>query len=200
MNSKRLYYLLTGALVILGCAFIGVGYGANLLLSAQAAKLSKLKADSQNIDALQTTLNQNKKDIAKYGNLNKIALTVVPQDKDQAEAVQEIVNLAAQNGIAHLSSITFPPSTLGRPVAGVIGGSSLTQVLPVKGISGVYDLQIKVAQDASTPVYYNQLVSFIKSLEQNRRTAQVSSIDIQPNQTAPSKVAFTLTIDEFIKP
>lgn len=201
MNSKRLYFLFIGVLVLLGCAFVGVGYGANQLLTAQATKLSKLKAQSQTNDTLQSVLNQNKKDIAKYASLNKIAQTIVPQDKDQAEAVREIVNLAAQSGIGRLSSITFPASTLGTPTPGVLGtGTKLTQVLPVPGISGVYDLPIKVSQDASSPVYYSQLVAFIKRLEQNRRTAQVTSINIQPNQAAPNKVAFTLTIDEFIKP
>lgn len=202
MSSKQLYYVFIAALVLLGFGFVGVGYGANKLLSAQATKLSKLKADSQTIDDQQTTLNKNKKDIAKYSGLNKIALTIVPQDKDQAEAVREIVNLASQSGISQLSSITFPASTLGTALGGIAAGSSSkpTQVMPVKEIAGVYDLPINVSQDASTPVTYSQLISFIKKLEQNRRTAQVSSINIQPAADHPNLVSFTLTIDEFIKP
>lgn len=201
MKTKQLYYVFIATLVILGLGFIGVGYGANSLLTSQANKLSIAKADSQAVDTLQTTLNKNKKDIAKYSDLNTIAKTIVPQDKDQAEAVREIVSLAGQSGISHLSSLTFPASTLGSLGPGVAGGSSkLTQVLPVKGITGVYDLPISVSQDSSSPVTYNQLLTFIRKLEQNRRTAQVSSINIQPAADHPNLVAFTLTIDEFIKP
>ncbi len=200
MSSKQLYYVFIAVLVLLGLGFVGVGYGANKLLSTQATKLSKLKADSQIIDNQQITLNKNKKDIAKYSGLNKIALTIVPQDKDQAEAVREIVNLASQSGISQLSSITFPASTLGTALGGAGSSTKPTQVMPVKDIAGVYDLPINVSQDASTPVTYSQLISFIKKLEQNRRTAQVSSISIQPALDHPNLVAFTLTIDEFIKP
>lgn len=201
MKSKQIYYLLLAVLVVLGACFFAVGYGANKLLVAQAAQLSRLKAESQIVDITQTSLNKNKKDIAKYSSLNKIAQTIVPQDKDQAVAVREIVNLASQSGINRLSSITFPASTLGTVIGGVVGGTSkLTQVVPVKGILGVYDLPISVSQDSSSSVSYNQLITFIQKLEQNRRTAQVSSISIEPAADHPNQVAFTLTIDEFIKP
>jgi hypothetical protein len=201
MKSKQIFYLLLAVLVVLGACFFAVGYGANKLLVAQAAQLSKLKADSQIVDITQASLNKNKKDIAKYSSLNKIAQTIVPQDKDQAVAVREIVNLASQSGINRLSSITFPASSLGTLMGGVVGGpSKLTQVVPVKGISGVYDLPISVSQDSSSTVSYSQLITFIQKLEQNRRTAQVSSISIEPAADHPNQVAFTLTIDEFIKP
>jgi hypothetical protein len=201
MKSKQIFYLLLAVLVVLGACFFAVGYGANKLLVAQAAQLSKLKADSQIVDITQASLNKNKKDIAKYSSLNKIAQTIVPQDKDQAVAVREIVNLASQSGINRLSSITFPASSLGTLMGGVVGGTSkLTQVVPVKGISGVYDLPISVSQDSSSTVSYSQLITFIQKLEQNRRTAQVSSISIEPAADHPNQVAFTLTIDEFIKP
>jgi len=78
----------------------------------------------------------------------------VPQDKNQAEAVREIVNLAAANGVT-LASITFPTSSLGTTVAGPwyycrltpapaattpVASSSqnanLTQLTPVKDIPG----------------------------------------------------------------
>jgi hypothetical protein len=201
MKAKQLYYVLIAGLVLVGLGFFGVAYGANSLMSSQATKLSKARADSAVLDTMQTTLAKNKQDIAKYSELNKIAETVVPQDKDQAEAVREIVNLASQSGISKLSSITFPSSTLGAIGPGVkTSNGNLTQLIPVKGLTGVYDLQITVSQTSGNEVPYNQLTTFLSKLEQNRRTAQVNSLTVQPKAENPNLVAFTLIIDEYIKP
>lgn len=196
MNSKRLYFLMLTSLILLVLVTAGVAYGANTLLASQSKKLADAKATSQSLANQETQLKKNKADILKYGELNKIAQSIVPQDKDQAEAIREITNLAGQSGIGQLSSITFPASTLGTTAA----GNKITQVTPVKGIPGVYDLQITITQDSSRKVSYNTFITFLSKLEQNRRTAQVSSITVQPDSSDPSQVAFTLVLDEFIKP
>lgn len=201
MKAKQLYIILVVSLCLLFAGFLGIGYAANSLLSSQAHKLSKLRADSEVLVGEQTGLVKSKHDIEKYSQLNQIAQAVVPQDKDQAEAVREIVNLASDSGIAKLSSITFPSSTLGSGSTGVKSTSpTLTQLQPVKGMGGVYQLQITVTQDASARVPYDQFITFLQKLEQNRRTAQVTGITIQPDPAHPSQVAFTLIINEYIKP
>jgi len=200
MNAKRLYYTLVAVIALLCVGFVGVGYETNKVLGAQADKLSKLKGDSAALETAQITLTKNKADVVKYSELNTIAQTIVPQDKDQAEAVREIVNLASASGIPKLSSITFPTSTLGTLTPGIANNPNLTQLTPVPGIVGVYELPITIAQDSSARVSYNQFIAFLTKLEQNRRTAQVGTISIQPDTTNPSQVAFTLVINEFIKP
>jgi hypothetical protein len=200
VKSKQLFFGLSALFALLIIGLFGVAYGADKMLSTQAAKLSKLRADSDVLDTLQTTIAKNKQDIAKYGELNTIAESVVPQDKDQAEAVREIVNLAAQSGISKLTSVTFPASTLGTTTSGTGSKTSLTQLTPVTGMTGVYELPITIAQAASSHVTYDNLTTFLSKLEQNRRTAQVSSITVQPDPSNPNLVAFTLIINEFIKP
>lgn len=200
MKAKQLYFVLIAALVLLLVGFAGVAYGADKLLGSQARKLSKLRADSAVLDTQQIALTKNKQDVAKYSGLNTIAESVVPQDKDQAEAVREIVKLAAESGIGKLSSISFPTSTLGTAASGAKTNPNLTQLKPVKGISGVYDLQITVTQSTADEVSYSQFITFLSKLEQNRRTAQVGSISIQPDLKNSSRIAFTLVINEFIKP
>ncbi len=199
MNSKKLYYGLVALLIILGAGLFIGAYEANGLLEHKSNTLAKLKASDQTTIAEKIQLAKNKQDIAKYSSLNTIAKSVVPQDKDQAEAVREIVALAGQSGINQLSSISFPPSTLGGTTT-VKAGNGLTQVTPVKGIAGVYNLQITITQTPSNPVPYSSFIGFLTKLEQNRRTAQVESINVQPDQTNPNLVAFTLIINEFIKP
>jgi hypothetical protein len=200
MKAKQLYYILTATFVVLLLSLFGLAYGTNKLLGDQAAKLSTLRADSNVLDNLQTSLTKNKRDIAKYGDLNAIAESIVPQDKDQAEAVREIVSLAEQSGIGKLSSITFPASTLGTLTPGLNTNPNLTQLTPVPGMPGVYQLQITVSQDQTSRVSYDQFTKFLSKLEQNRRTAQVSSVTVAPDASHPGQVSFTLVINEFIKP
>lgn len=205
MNSKRVYFLMAGLLVLLGLALLGGAYGANALLQQRAKKLTDLKLQEQEIGQQQLSLAKAKQDIQQYASLEKIAQSIVPQDKDQAEAVRELVNIAGQNGV-RLSNISFPSSTLGSGSAAGSGGSSspassspLTQVTPVSGISGVYQLQISVQQDSTQPITYAQFIGFLTALENNRRTAQVSSISILPTSDR-SHLTFTLTLNEYIKP
>lgn len=198
MNSKKLHIVLVCCLVLLGIGIFAGAYEANTLLVKKSHDLADLKTTDQATAQQKTKLIKDKKDIAKYSELNTIAKTVVPQDKDQAEAVREIVKLASESGIPKLSSIAFPPSTLGG--AKVKTSTGLTQVTPVKGIPGVYDLQITVTQANTDLVPYSSFTKFLSKLEQNRRTAQVTNISVQPNPKDPNQVAFTLVIDEFIKP
>ncbi len=200
MTAKQTYYLLWSVLVLLFAALFGIAYGADKLMGSQAVELSKLRADSALLDTQQVSLTKNKRDVTKYSELNKIAQTVVPQDKDQAAAVREIVNLAAQSGIGKLTSITFPSSTLGTSALGPRSTSNLTQLTPLKDIQGVYLLQITISQSDNDRVLYGQFINFLTKLEQNRRTAQVSGITVQPSVDNPNLVAFTLVINEYIKP
>lgn len=202
IKARQLYYILIGTIVLLCLGLFGVAYSTDTILGAQATKLSALKAESDALQTQESTLVKNKKDLEKYKDLNAIAQTIVPQDKDQAQAVREIVNIAAQSGISKLSSITFPSSALGSATRSPGAGSNpnLTQLTPVKGLTGVYELQITIVQDSSNRVPYSKFTTFLEKLEQNRRTAQVNAITVQPDTQNPDSVAFTLVVNEYIKP
>ena len=200
MTPKRLFYLLLITVSLLFIATISTGYVANSVLSQQAEKLRQLKAESEATQELQSLLQKNKSDNKRYSDLNEIAKAVVPQDKDQALTVREIVKIANDSGITNLTSINFPASTLGGTASGGSQAGGLSQVIPVKGISGVYLLPITVTVDSSNPVSYSQFTTFLQRLEQNRRTAQVSEITITPDPKNPSTIAFVITLNEYIKP
>ncbi|MEO6513639.1 MAG: hypothetical protein ABIR37_03040 [Candidatus Saccharimonadales bacterium] len=209
MSSKKLYFVLLGLILLLGIGTIAGAYETDQLLQQRSNLLVEQKAASVASENQQTQLAKNKKDITKYKDLNTIAKTIVPQDKDQAQAVLEIVRLAQQSNIPRLSSVTFPTSTLGaKPLTGATAtttpvptaNNKLTQLIPVKGITGVYDLQITIQQSENAAVPYSTFIAFLQNLEQNRRTAQVSNISVTPSSKNPNLVAFTLIIDEYIKP
>ena len=218
MNSKRVYYLMIGLILLLCAGLLAGAYGTTTLLASQAASLTKLKAKSSALTKEQQGLVIAKAQVAQYSELNAIVSSIVPQDKVQAEAVREIVSIADQNGVS-LGSITFPASTLGvstAPTGGTTatpGAAStkpfsssgsktngLSQLQPVKNIPGVYDLQITVQGDPNKSVPYSQFINFLGKLEHNRRTAQVSIITLVPDPKNAKNLTFSLTLDEYIKP
>lgn len=217
MTAKQVHLVLVGTITLLCLGLVGGAYGANKLLSAEATKLVALKAESQALGQEQISLKKAKKDVQKYAELDKIAKAVVPEDKNQAEAVREIVNIAEANNIS-LASITFPASTLGNGAkstssSGVAAApapsasnspnskaNALSQLLPVKSIAGIYQLQISVTSDPNQPVRYEKFIDFLAALEHNRRTAQVANISLTPNAKDGDFLSFALTLNEYIKP
>lgn len=220
MTPKKINIILVASIVLLLIGFIGGAYLINSTLQKQADHLTKSKAKFMAQEEEKVVLKRAKSDIKKYAYLNNIAQTIVPEDKDQAQTVREIVNLAAKNGI-DISSITFPASTLGKVGNGTAAAPSsqsaatlinpkasdkptktdmLSQLVPVKSVPGVYQLTINVQNNPNRAPKYPQLIQFLKDLETNRRTALISSINLSPKKNDPNSVSFELTLNEYIKP
>lgn len=210
MTSKKAFYLMSGLIVLV---IIGVGvtvvYG-NRILEKQANELMNLKTENHVLENQQTELLKAKNDIARYSNLEEVTQSIVPQDKDQARAVREIVSLANNAGI-NIKSITFPASSLGTtpPATKPSEGQStpanpaappLSQAKPVQGVNGVFSLELVILP--SGRVNYYQFIDFLSQLEKNRRTAQVTSIKIDPvsNNSNNPTIDFSLTLNIFVKP
>lgn len=214
MNSKKIHFGLIGIIGLLLFGLLLGTYEINSLLTKQADDLTSIKANSLAHDKQKIAFVKAKRDVEAYTDLEKISKTIVPEDKSQAEAVREIVNLATKNGIS-LASISFPASDLGTGVVAKPGATapstapekktkSLSQLIQVKNISGVYQLTINVNGDPNKPVDYNKLIGFLSDLEHNRRTAQVSAISLTPDANSSTadltKLTFSLTLNEYIKP
>jgi hypothetical protein len=229
MTSKRLHLVLIIVLILLFAGLLGGVYGVNKLLASESRQLVAAKAKSRALDQEQISLNKAKQDVKKYRNLNQIAQAVVPQDKNQAEAVREIVNIAAENGVT-LAAINFPASTHGNQSSGAAapaGGAAssggagasaspsapsagaaaannkaaaLSQLTALKTIPGVYQLPITINNDATHPVRYGNFIGFLGALEHNRRTSQVQTITITPAANDRGSLTFSLTLSEYIKP
>lgn len=216
MTSKRLHIIFVAIIVLMFASLLGGAYAINSVLTKKGQQLTNLKAQTKALEQEQIGLKKAKKQIAQYAELQKITKAIVPQDKSQAEAVRELVNIAAKNGIT-LASIAFPSSTLGTgtsvkpgtPTSAAPAPSAssqntttnnLSQLQPVPNIPGVYLLEINVQNDEKRPIAYRQFINFLDDLEHNRRTAQVSGIAIQPDKKNTSLLTFTLTLNEYIKP
>ena len=204
LNSLLVHRLLLALVALLVLGALGGSYEIIGQLGNKSDTLTGLKAKHQALEQEQAYLIAAKKEIKQYSGLKQIAETIVPQDKDQAQTVREIVTLAQANNIT-LTGITFPSSTLGntavagRPGAAATNTISLSQLTAVKGIPGVYVLPIQVVNSQQqNAVSYSSFYSFLTSLEQNRRTSLITGLNIQP--ISNGQINFSLTINEYIKP
>lgn len=214
MTARRTYILLVGA-IILSCFGVLIGaFYLNKTLVAKSEQLTKLKAKSIALERERTNLKNASKDLDTYTELQQITQSIVPEDKSQAQAVREIVNIANVHGVK-LASITFPASSLGATASSASSNTTsasasssatslkkarLSQLTPVKNISGVYVLPITIQSDKNQPVRYEKFLSFLGALEKNRRTAQVSSITLDPSKDNRDYLGFTLTLNNYIRP
>lgn len=195
MSPKRMYLAMLVATALLGAGVLcSVALSTNTL-KHQATGLLEAKLQNRVLDEQQTSLVTAKKAIQTYTDLNIIARSVVPQDKDQAKTVRNLSDIAKDLGI-RLSAISFPPSSLGQSSK---TAKKETQVTPVSGLKGAFEMQITVQSDSNTPITYDKFLSFLERLENNRRTAQVSNITILPS-TDGSRLTFNLVLSTYIKP
>lgn len=213
MNSKKVFFIMAGSLGLISLLAVGILVLGNNILKKDSAELIELKLESRLLEEQQTALIQANKAIEEYAELEMIAQAIVPQDKDQARAVREIVK-SAQGANVVLQSISFPSSTLGQEQPKVAAPApdgatpspaapktpTITQVKPVEGIPGVFSLEIAIQSDAASPAPYFNFLDFLARLEQNRRTAQVSTINIQPDGADSNLLTFSLIVNVYIKP
>lgn len=211
MNSKNLRLVMLAALAVSVMVFFGIIALGMSALNHESQNMVNLKAQGEALNNQLLNLEQTKKDVEKYSYFKEVAQTVIPKDKDQAKAVLDIFQFAQDAGI-RIQSITFPTSNLGGSAASQDATKSssvsaaITQAKPVTGIPGLYSLPLTITpQTANTlppslTVTYPKILKFLKSIENNRRTAQITSIVIQPPTSVGKSLSFTLTINIFIKP
>ncbi len=205
MTTKRIYWVMIGVNVVLAFGILGCVVLGDKMLKKQSDVIISKKLENAVLENEQTALKQAKADLEKYTELKQIAKQIVPQEKDQALTTREIITLAESAGIK-IGSIGFPSSNLGsaakKPADGAAANatSAISQAKPVTGIKDLLELQIIVTSDTARPSTYNQLITFLSKLENNRRTAQVSQISIQPDAKNTSSLNFSLTLTLYIKP
>jgi hypothetical protein len=196
MNKpKVVYFVMLGLNILLGLLILGVVFMGEAILKTHSDVLVSKKLENTLLEQEQTALRQARNDLNEYAQLKNIAKQVVPQEKDQAKTVREIIALANKAGV-DIGSITFPASNLGDDK----NKATISQAEAVPGTNGLYSIDITVISDAQNQNSYPQLIQFLKNLENNRRTAQVSEISIQPDPRYLTRINFSLTLKVFIKP
>jgi type II secretory pathway pseudopilin PulG len=217
LDNKRLRFVLLGLVGVAIVLFIIILIGGLSLLSAKSNQVVNQKLESEKLEAQLSSLGVAKYEVDKYSYFTDVAKTVIPNDKDQAQAVLDIFKMADESGIS-IQNVTFPDSNLGAPGSTSSGGTSasgasaktaLSQAKAVDGIPGLYSVELTITPESSPElpvskqITYGKLIDFLQKLENNRRTAQITSVIVQPqgNEDGPSPyINFTLKVNIFIKP
>jgi len=213
LDSRKLRLILLGSLGLSVIAFLVIMLSGLSALGTKSSKMVELKAQSETADAQLSSLETSKKEVEKYSYFKTIAESVIPSDKNQAATVVEIFKIANASGIS-IKSITFPTSNLGLRTAvtssqdatsSSAAQSAITQAKPVSGIPGLYSLELTITPESGTEVppskqvTYPKMLDFLRRIENNRHTAQITQVNIQPAGEGQS-LTFTLQINIFIKP
>lgn len=203
MSSKQAFFGLIAltVLAVAATAFV-VSRGASMLAQKGDA-LVELKLQNEVLDKRRDMLIQANQDIKNYAELEAIAKSIVPQEKDQARTVREITTIASESGIS-LASIQFPSSALGEVQRRTSRNApprnpAASQLNPVEGIKDLYAMEITIQSASSRPVTYSQLLNFLERLEQNRRTAHVINLSINPSSDDRNFVTFSVVLNVYIK-
>lgn len=202
MNSKKVFFLLVAVCVLLIGAAGFATYTGAAFLKSKGTTILEYKLQNAVLEDKELAIIQAKKDIETYAELEKVAKSIVPQEKDQARTVREIDAIATDAGVP-LTSIEFPESALGTvkntSKKAIIPNTS--QLTEVPGMKGLYAMDITVAANEITmPVEYSKVLNMLGGLERNRRTAYITALTITPNKDNRNLVNFTLTIKVYIKP
>lgn len=210
MNAKRHRLLLLGALGLSAVVFIGLCLLGTSMLEAKSQTMVDLKLQNKVADNQLANLEIAKSEVQQYAYFKEVAKTVIPGEKDQAATVLEILQIANGAGIS-IQSITFPSSNLGSSSAAAQSDAStaspqnvISQSKAVSGIPGLYSIELTITPETgpqvppAQQVTYSKMLSFLKGIENNRHTAQVTQVNIQP--LTGEAVNFTLKINIFIKP
>lgn len=216
MNSKKMYFIMIGLLVLVIGALLATVVMGDRFLKKQSDKLFAARLDQMSLNEQQTALTKAKRDLEKYSGLLNVAKGIVPQDKNQAQAVREIVQFANESGVG-IESISYDDSSLGQSSSTATTGASgsqpaatttpatqsspVTQAKPVSGMPGVYSVPIEIVSTKESTQFSN-FVTFLSKLENNRRTAQVKKISITTGATTSGKeyINFSLTVNNYVKP
>lgn len=205
ITSKKLFYILLAGVLLVGIGTGAIVYYGSTILRNKGDELSKLKVTEEVLANRQVSLQQAKLDIDKYENLEQIAKAIVPHEKNQAQTILEITAIANKTGIP-LPEISFGQSDLGvtdkKPAASKlpVNKSGTTQVIPIPGTNGLYAMDISIRSDTARPVTYEQFLNFLDELSKNRRTAHITSLSIQPDDTNRELITFSAKLNVYIKP
>src|SRR3990167_3698516 len=221
LNTKRFRFVLQVLLGLSVGLFVLLVFLGLSVLSAKSTEVVDLKLKNRTTEAQLSALKIAKAEVKAYAYFKDIAKKVIPGDKDQDQAVVEIFELANEAGIK-VAEINFPASNLGGtsssstapsqtsgqtpPATNPTGSSTkspISQTEPVAGISGLYSLKATITPYGRLDVTYDKLLAFLNRLENNRRTAQITKVDLNPTELDDGSVAFnnfSLEIYIFIKP
>ncbi len=181
MTPKRTNIILKVTLGVLILVILGGLYFSNKKLTALATDTSRLKADIEISQKQITAYQATKAKVDSLDYVDELANKVLPQDKEQSAIVAELSQFALRARLS-VAEINFPDKPQAK-------SSSKTKSATPKGVD-VMPITIKFKEDSK----YESILTFLRSVEDNRRKMQVTNISLKPDEEDRQKIK-EVTVD-----
>ncbi len=178
MTPRSMNQVLKVIIVLLVIGTISGLYFANKKLVTIAQDTSKLKADVAVGDKQLKTYQQTKIQVDELSYVNELANTVLPANQDQSAIVAELSEFANRSGLT-VSQITFSDTSKAATSAAPPSSSSAAGKTALTVPKGVLVVPVEIQLKSGSK--YSNLLSFLKTIESNRRKSQVTNITLTPD-------------------
>lgn len=175
MTPRRMNQILTASLILLVLmAAVGL-YFANKKLTLIAQQTAHLKAQVEVGNYQIATYEKTKSKIDSLDYVEALAAKVLPEEQEQSLTVAELSEFALRSRLS-VAEITFAELSTTKTTTKSTGKSTVKTAIP-KGVS-VIPISIKFRPGSR----YDNVLEFLKSVEQNRRKMQVTNISLTPDE------------------
>lgn len=191
MTPKKLFYvMLVMLLVTLGLTTVGI-YFVDSYLEGESTTIGVLKADDELLSIELINAQRTIDNLETYSYVDVEANKILPNTKNQSEAILLINTIGNEVGVNTDSFIFL--GTDGKP-------SEKSQTEPLAGTKGILVFPVQVKFDAT----YSQTISWLKLAEKNQRKMQVSSItmgvrEIDGEYSPADPLSVTISINAYVE-
>lgn len=178
-------------IVLIACllgTLVGLFF-ANRVLTKTAQQTATLKADVVINQKQLEVYEKTKTQVESLSYVEDLVKTVLPDGKDQSAVVAELSEFAKRSGLS-VSQITFPETA-----ASSKSSKAKSSLVVPKGVN-VVPVTVQLAAGSK----YENLLTFLKTLEDTRRKTQVTNIALTPDADDRSKLSeVTIVVNLYTK-
>lgn len=191
LSARQLRIILSISLFVIVALMVGIATYSYHSLRSVAVNVAQTLADAdagqdnlQTLEKIQEQLENDKDVVARANSI--VADSQSYQYQDQI--ITDLQNYAAKAGIT-ITNFDFTSTTATTP--------SQTPAPQTAAPSGVKSTSVTVT--LKNPINYDNLLRFLKSIEQNLTKMQVSKIGLSKSQTGSDVSSDVLTIEVYIR-
>lgn len=143
------------------------------------------------------TLQKIQKELADQKDVVERASSIVAESKSyqyQDQIINDLNNYAAKSGIS-ITNIDFSASA--APTAATTTPGAAGAATPTPSINGVKSTSVSIT--LKNPIVYNNMIRFIKSIEQNLTKMQLSKISLAKDTASGGVTSEVLTLEVYIR-
>lgn len=192
IEAKQFFYVMIATTALSFCGIIGAFYWGNHQLSAKAATIANLQADSDIAQEKIIAIKNTKKSSGYVEESEKLLNTLLPTKKEQEKLIADVMFTAsAEAGIPlkNIGALNFTSNE---------NPSDLSGTIQYKDVAGVYSYPFTMSVEK---ISYETLLKLLTEIEQNGRLVQIANLEISPDKATPGQLAsVNLTLNAFLKP